>query len=252
MNELITKVEQWAKDKGLDQADSSKQMLKTIEEIGEVAASLARKDEHGLRDGIGDVVVTLIILAMQNDMDLYECLNQAYNEIKGRTGKMVDGVFVKSSDLKQPDEPKKLIVKPIVAGWIEKSTDFFTKAEKIAYLIKSKDGDSYYFCDWFVRDGILTQEQGEELLAWAKRQSYETLLSLYNGYEVEKEPLYSVIIAGEYLVKEISCSNEVKLVSTAYLPQYLAHHYQLTEKQIKAIDERYWPFAVPVEEVVER
>ncbi|MDQ8319938.1 MazG-like family protein [Enterococcus faecium] len=99
MDELITKVEQWAKDKGLDQTDSSKQMLKTIEEIGEVAASLARKDEHGLRDGIGDVVVTLIILAMQNDMDLYECLNQAYNEIKRRTGKMVDGVFVKSSDL---------------------------------------------------------------------------------------------------------------------------------------------------------
>ncbi|WP_051057964.1 DUF1642 domain-containing protein [Enterococcus durans] len=155
-------------------------------------------------------------------------------------------------DLKQLDEPKKLIVKPIVAGWIEKSTDNLTKAEKIAYLIKSKDGDSYYFCDWFVRDGILTQEQGEELLAWATRQSYETLLSLYNGYEVEKEPLYSVIIAGEYLVKEISCSNEVKLVSTAYLPQYLAHHYQLTEKQIKEIDERYWPFAVPVEEVVER
>ncbi len=200
MDELITKVEQWAKDKGLDQADSSKQMLKTIEEIGEVAASLARKDEYGLRDGIGDVVVTLIILAMQNDMDLYECLNQAYNEIKGRTGKMVDGVFVKSSDLKQLDEPKKLIVKPIVAGWIEKSTDFFTKAEKIAYLIKSKDGDSYYFCDWFVRDGIVTQEQGEELLAWATRQSYETLLSLYNGYEVEKEPVWVIKNAvGNYL-----------------------------------------------------
>ncbi|EOK16940.1 hypothetical protein WQ1_01426 [Enterococcus faecium EnGen0371] len=201
MDELITKVEQWAKDKGLDQAQSSKQMLKTVEEVGEVAASLARKDEHGLRDGIGDVVVTLIILAMQNDMDLYECLNQAYNEIKGRTGKMVDGVFVKSSDLKQLDEPKKLIVKPIVAGWIEKSTDPFTKAEKIAYLIKSKDGDSYYFCDWFVRDGIVTQEQGEELLTWATRQSYETLLSLYNGYEVEKEPLYRVKIGEGYFVE---------------------------------------------------
>lgn len=105
-------------------------------------------------------------------------------------------------DLKQLDEPKKLIVKPIVAGWIEKSTDFFTKAEKIAYLIKSKDGDSYYFCDWFVRDGILTQEQGEELLAWATRQSYETLLSLYNGYEVEKEPLWAIKNAdGNYLIK---------------------------------------------------
>lgn len=219
MDELITKVEQWAKDKGLDQAQSSKQMLKTVEEVGEVAAALARKDEHGLRDGIGDVVVTLIILAMQNDMDLYECLNQAYNEIKGRTGKMVDGVFVKSSDLKQLDEPQKLVIPQLVVGWLEKSTDPFTKAEKIAYLIKSKDGDSYYFCDWFVRDGIVTQEQGEELLAWAKRQSYETLLSLYNGYEVEKEPLYRVKIGEGYFVEYQGrgalimpdCNKEIKI-----------------------------------------
>jgi len=99
MDELIEQVEQWAKDKGLDKADSSKQMLKTVEEVGEVAAALARNDQDALRDGIGDVVVTLIILALQNDMDLYECLNCAYDEIKGRTGKMVNGVFVKSSDL---------------------------------------------------------------------------------------------------------------------------------------------------------
>ncbi|XIK23552.1 DUF1642 domain-containing protein [Enterococcus faecium] len=122
-------------------------------------------------------------------------------------------------DLKQLDEPKKLIVKPIVAGWIEKSTDNLTKAEKIAYLIKSKDGDSYYFCDWFVRDGILTQEQGEELLAWATRQSYETLLSLYNGYEVEKEPLYRVKIGEGYFVEYQGrgalimpdCNKEIKI-----------------------------------------
>jgi NTP pyrophosphatase (non-canonical NTP hydrolase) len=100
MDELIEQVEQWAKDKGLDKADSSKQMLKTVEEVGEVAAALARNDQDALRDGIGDVVVTLIILALQNDMDLYECLNFAYDEIKERTGKLVNGVFVKSSDLK--------------------------------------------------------------------------------------------------------------------------------------------------------
>ena len=99
MNELIEQVEQWAKDKGLDKAESSKQMLKTIEETGEVAAALARNDQDALRDGIGDVTVTLIILALQNDMNLYECLNCAYDEIKGRTGQMVNGVFVKSSDL---------------------------------------------------------------------------------------------------------------------------------------------------------
>lgn len=100
MDELVKLVEIWAKDKGLNNAESSKQMLKVIEETGEVAAALARNDQDALRDSIGDVVVTLIILAMQNDMDLYECLNFAYDEIKGRSGKMVNGVFVKSSDLK--------------------------------------------------------------------------------------------------------------------------------------------------------
>ncbi|EGP5615954.1 DUF1642 domain-containing protein [Enterococcus faecium] len=165
--------------------------------------------------------------------------------------------------VKQLDEPKKLVIPQLVAGWLEKSTDPFTKAEKIAYLIKSKDGDSYYFCDWFVRDGIVTQEQGEELLAWVTRQSYETLLSLYNGYEVEKEPLYYVRLPYEVWDEEAA---ELKT-------EYLYLHYEITsdetrifptkeprkgfvtkldELTIKSADERFWPFAVPVEEVVER
>ncbi|EGP4763137.1 DUF1642 domain-containing protein [Enterococcus faecium] len=152
------------------------------------------------------------------------------------------------------DEPQKPVIPQLVAGWIEKSTDFFTKAEKIAYLIKSKDGDSYYFCDWFVRDGILTQEQGEELLAWATRQSYETLLSLYNGYEVEKEPLYYVVFdilqEQKFLVKNI----KTKLFYLSNNENVIGNYEQVsfTEQEIKAIDERYWAFAVPVEEVVER
>ncbi|EMC2423185.1 MazG-like family protein [Enterococcus faecalis] len=99
MNELVKLVEEWAKEKRLDKAEPEKQMLKVVEEVGEVAAALARNNKNDLRDGIGDVVVTLVILAMQNDMDLYECLNQAYNEIKDRKGKNVNGVFVKESDL---------------------------------------------------------------------------------------------------------------------------------------------------------
>ncbi|TNX44840.1 DUF1642 domain-containing protein [Enterococcus faecium] len=219
MDELITKVEQWAKDKGLDQADPKAQFLKVAEEFGEIASAMARSNDELFKDSVGDVIVTLIILSMQKRTNVQECLEMAYNEIKGRTGKMVDGVFVKSSDLKQLDEPKKLVIPQLVAGWIEKSTDPFTKAEKIAYLIKSKDGDSYYFCDWFVRDGIVTQEQGEELLAWATRQSYETLLSLYNGYEVEKEPLYRVKIGEGYFVEYQGrgalimpdCNKEIKI-----------------------------------------
>ena len=99
MNELVKLIEKWAREKNLDIAEPEKQMLKVVEEVGEVAAALARSNKNDLRDGIGDVVVTLVILAMQNDMDLYECLNQAYNEIKDRKGKNVNGVFVKESDL---------------------------------------------------------------------------------------------------------------------------------------------------------
>lgn len=99
MDKLVKNVEAWAREKNLDIAESSKQFLKVSEEVGEVAAALARDNKYDLRDGIGDVVVTLIILAMQNDMDLYECLNQAYSEIKNRQGEMVNGVFVKESDL---------------------------------------------------------------------------------------------------------------------------------------------------------
>ena len=131
------------------------------------------------------------------------------------------------------DEPQKPVVPKFVAEWIEYAKK---KGDSLAISFKPWNlyGVEYSKADRWIEDNQETFAR-----AWI------------DGYEVEKEPLYSVIIAGEYLVKEISCSNEVKLVSTAYLPQYLAHHYQLTEKQIKAIDERYWPFAVPVEEVAE-
>ncbi|QUM65138.1 DUF1642 domain-containing protein [Enterococcus faecium] len=135
-------------------------------------------------------------------------------------------------------EPQKHVMPKFVADWFEDNKHALDLA--IFTKIRELDGKRYPH-----------ETDFENWLDNAENNPIETLIRMKDGYEVEKEPLYSVIIAGEYLVKEISCSNEVKLVSTAYLPQYLAHHYQLTEKQIKEIDERYWPFAVPVEEVVE-
>lgn len=99
LNTLVHYVEQWSINKGLDKAESSKQYLKVAEEVGEVVAALARSDMDALRDGIGDSVVTLIILAQQNNITLEECLQTAYDEIKHRTVKVVNGTFVKSSDL---------------------------------------------------------------------------------------------------------------------------------------------------------
>jgi NTP pyrophosphatase (non-canonical NTP hydrolase) len=98
MDELVRNVEQWAIAKGLDSSEyRSRQALKVMEEVGETMAALARGQRAELRDGIGDSIVTLIILALQSGLSATECLQCAYDEIKGRTGKVVDGVFVKSS-----------------------------------------------------------------------------------------------------------------------------------------------------------
>ncbi|MDS4009675.1 MazG-like family protein [Staphylococcus capitis] len=102
LDQLIKQVEQWSIDKGLDKGNSFVQFSKQVEETGEVAAALCRDNTDALRDGIGDVVVTLVILAQQNNMTLQECLEQAYGEIKDRTGKMSkDGSFIKSEDLER-------------------------------------------------------------------------------------------------------------------------------------------------------
>ncbi len=65
MDELITKVEQWAKDKGLNQADPKAQFLKVAEEFGEIASAMARSNDELFKDSVGDVIVTLIILSMR-------------------------------------------------------------------------------------------------------------------------------------------------------------------------------------------
>lgn len=107
MDKLIKDVEQWSKNKGLNESNSFVQYAKASEEFGEVGAALCRENYHDLKDGIGDVVVTMIILAQQNGLTLEECLNQAYNEIKGRKGKMSsDGSFIKEEDLKETPESK--------------------------------------------------------------------------------------------------------------------------------------------------
>lgn len=102
---LMSKVGQWSADRGLDKADPTKQMLKLFEEIGELAHGMARSDKDKIIDAIGDSLVVIKVLTMQLDLDITECLQLAYNEIKDRKGKMVNGVFVKEEDLSKLKSP---------------------------------------------------------------------------------------------------------------------------------------------------
>lgn len=99
MNKLIDLVKTWGRERGLDKASPAKQFLKVVEEVGEVAEALAKSQNEKLQDAIGDVLVTLIILAMQLGVNLEECLQVAYDEIKDRQGETVNGVYVKMEDI---------------------------------------------------------------------------------------------------------------------------------------------------------
>lgn len=96
-DELIQNVKLWADTKGILKAENaSKQMMKVIEELGEAAGAIAKnKKTEDIQDGIGDTFVTIIILAYQLGLEPRECLEHAWNEIKDRTGKTRNGIFVK-------------------------------------------------------------------------------------------------------------------------------------------------------------
>jgi len=96
---------QWAKDRNLLTPETAlKQFIKTVEELGEVASALVKNNTEGIKDGIGDVLVTLIILAAQNNLDIEDCLEHAYNEIKNRKGVTLNGVFIKESDIRTGED----------------------------------------------------------------------------------------------------------------------------------------------------
>lgn len=103
-SELITKVNEWADDRNLKQADPKIQWMRITEEVGEIRDVLLKptkftEPQAALKDAIGDTLVTIIVLAHQLDLDVTECLGIAYDEIKNRKGRMVNGTFVKEEDL---------------------------------------------------------------------------------------------------------------------------------------------------------
>lgn len=97
IDELIEAVEEWAFNRGLlgRITNTQAQMCKVTEEVGETARAVLKCDIDGVKDGIGDIMVTLIILAEQHKLSIQECLNTAWNEIKNRKGKTVNGTFIK-------------------------------------------------------------------------------------------------------------------------------------------------------------
>jgi len=97
MNELESKVREWAKDRGIyDHSTPKAQLLKAVSEIGELADADIKRDELGQIDAVGDVIVCLINYAAMRGFTVEHALESAWVEIKDRKGRMVPGgAFVK-------------------------------------------------------------------------------------------------------------------------------------------------------------
>jgi|TARA_B100001094_G_scaffold331126_1_gene398446 NTP pyrophosphatase (non-canonical NTP hydrolase) len=97
MQELIEKVEQWHVDRNLiDGANDKDQVLKLLQEMGELSDNVCKGND--IRDDLGDMMVVMINIMKRNNITMEECLQVAYDDIKDRKGKMIDGIFVKEGD----------------------------------------------------------------------------------------------------------------------------------------------------------
>lgn len=96
LTELEDKIIAWGYDKGiLPNPDPMAQLTKTFEEVDELSQAITDDDTKEIKDAIGDIFVTLVMQAQAWGVTVEDCAEQAYNVISKRTGKMVNGVFVK-------------------------------------------------------------------------------------------------------------------------------------------------------------
>jgi NTP pyrophosphatase (non-canonical NTP hydrolase) len=92
-------IRNWAATRGLyNEGNSHTQYVKLQEEAGELAKALLKNDKPEIIDAIGDIVVVLTNLAHLEGYDIEYCIDEAYKVIAARTGKMINGTFVKDAD----------------------------------------------------------------------------------------------------------------------------------------------------------
>ena len=96
---MFNRIRSWAQERGLyDKGNTMTQYVKLQEEAGELAKALLKDDQPEVIDAIGDMVVVLTNLAHQRGVYIEECIQTAYEVINKRTGKMINGTFVKDEN----------------------------------------------------------------------------------------------------------------------------------------------------------
>lgn len=95
---MISRIRSWHYARNLIEGSTDKdQVLKLMQELGELSDSVCKGKD--IRDDLGDMLVVMINIMERNNINIKDCLETAWMDIKDRKGKMVDGIFVKEGDL---------------------------------------------------------------------------------------------------------------------------------------------------------
>lgn len=98
-NTVFDNIRLWAEERGIyEKGNTHTQYVKLQEEAGELAKALLKNDMPEIQDAIGDTVVVLTNLSHQLGLKIEDCIDSAYNVISSRTGKMINGTFVKDNE----------------------------------------------------------------------------------------------------------------------------------------------------------
>ena len=98
MEKLAKKIAKWHHERNLIQGATDKdQFCKLIQEAGELSDNICKGKD--IADDIGDMIVVLINIAERNGLTLEDCMQRAWEDIKDRKGKMIDGIFIKEGDM---------------------------------------------------------------------------------------------------------------------------------------------------------
>src|SRR5699024_2920385 len=101
MDNTTDLIKQWAVDRNLHTADPNKQMLKLVEEFGELGEGMAKGRTEDVKDALGDMYVVMNIVYMYIDIGLADYIHIAENEITNIKGEMQDRGIAKQADLKR-------------------------------------------------------------------------------------------------------------------------------------------------------
>jgi len=99
LQDNINNIRAWGEDKQLigpnAKATKHTQYNKLVEEVNELHHEINSDDQDAAALELGDCVVVLVQLAELLGVSFEECVARTFHKISQRTGRMVDGVFVK-------------------------------------------------------------------------------------------------------------------------------------------------------------